>query len=193
VDLMSLGAHKFYGPKGVGALYVRSGTRLSPHLTGGSHEFGLRAGTPNVALIVGLAKALRITAQERDEHNQRYRALRDRIIQRVLAEVPDAKLTGDPAERLPNHASFVLAGVDGNALLAALDLAGFACSSGSACKTGDPEPSSVLLAMGLAPDLALGSLRVTVGRQTTEADIDAFCDSLPKLIARLRRAEVAPG
>jgi len=189
VDLMSLGAHKFYGPKGVGALYVRRGTRLLPAQTGGSHERGLRAGTPNVPLIMGLAAALEIVDEEREAHNGRFARHRDQILTEVVRTVPLARTTGHPTERLPNHASFVLHQVDGNQLLAALDLAGYAVSSGSACKTGDPEPSQVLLALGLSPAWALGSLRVTVGRTTSEAGVDGFLTALPPIVDRLRRAE----
>jgi cysteine desulfurase len=188
VDLLALGAHKFYGPKGVGALYVKNGLALLPWLTGGSQEHGLRAGTHNVPLIVGMAEALRLTSLERTQRNAHMAALRDRIIHGVLQRVPDAQLTGHPSERLPNHASFVMRGVDGNALLAALDLEGFACSSGSACKSGAPEPSEILLALGLPPELALGSLRVTVGRDTRPEDIERFLDVLPMTVDRLRRS-----
>ncbi len=188
VDLMSLGAHKFYGPKGVGALYVRQGTHLVPAQTGGSHERGLRAGTPNVPLIVGLAAALKIVDEEREAHNGRFTRHRDRILTEVVGAVPLARTTGHPTERLPNHASFVFHQVDGNQLLAALDLAGYAVSSGSACKTGDPEPSQVLLALGLPPSWALGSLRVTVGRTTSEPAVDGFLAALPPIVDRLRRA-----
>jgi cysteine desulfurase len=191
VDLLALGAHKFYGPKGVGALYVKDGLALLPWLTGGSQEHGLRAGTHNVPLIVGLAEALRLTSLERAQRNAHMVSLRDRIIHGVIERVPDAQLTGHPAERLPNHASFVMRGVDGNALLAALDLEGFACSSGSACKAGAPEPSEILLALGLPPVLALGSLRVTVGKDTRPDDVDRFLDVLPRVIARLRRSASA--
>lgn len=186
VDMLSLGAHKFYGPKGVGALYVRAGTELLPTLTGGSQEFGLRAGTHNVPLIVGMAEALRLVQQEGKERAARTLPLRDRLIQGVPGAVPQTQVTGHPTNRLPNHASFVFEGVDGNQLLAALDLAGFACSSGSACKTGDPEPSQVLLAMGLSPEWALGSLRVTLGRSTGSDDIERFLSLLPGLIQRFR-------
>jgi len=192
VDLLAVGAHKFYGPKGVGALFVKDGLALLPWLTGGSQEHGLRAGTHNVPLIVGLAEALRLTSRERDQRNAPMAALRDRIIRSVLDRVSDSQLTGHPTERLPNHASFVFRGVDGNALLAALDLEGFACSSGSACKSGAPEPSEILLAIGLPASLALGSLRVTVGRDTRSEDIDRFLDLLPQVIARLRRTASAP-
>lgn len=191
VDLLSIGAHKFYGPKGVGALYVRAGTALVPSQAGGSQEYGLRAGTHNVPLIVGMASALKVTRQLQDNaaaHNQQ---LRDRIIDKVLASVPDSKLTGHPVLRLPNHASFVFRGVNGNDLLAALDLEGFACSSGSACKTGEPEPSQVITAMGIPDDWSLGTLRVTVGRSNTDEQIDSFLETLPIVIERLRQRQLA--
>lgn len=186
VDMLSLGAHKFYGPKGVGALYVRAGTELVPTLTGGSQEFGLRAGTHNVPLIVGMAEALNLVQQEGKERTAHTLQLRDRLIHDVTGAIPQSQLTGHPTHRLPNHASFVFEGIDGNQLLAALDLAGFACSSGSACKTGDPEPSQVLLAMGLSREWALGSLRVTLGCDTQARDVDRFLAVLPELIQRLR-------
>ena len=186
VDYLALGAHKFYGPKGVGVLYVREGSPLLPVQTGGSHEHGLRAGTQNVPYIVGLAEALKLTAAERERHNARFCALRDRLIEGVLAGIPNSALTGHPGQRLPNHASFVFEGVDGNELLMHLDLAGIAASSGSACKTGDPEPSEVLLALGLSREWALGSLRVTVGRQTGEADVDRLVEVLPGLVRKVR-------
>jgi cysteine desulfurase len=189
VDMMSISAHKFYGPKGIGALYLRSGTKLMPIQTGGSQEFNLRAGTLNTPLIVGLAKALSIVVDEHEEHNQDARAQRDRLISAILSLIPDARLTGDPTHRLPNHASFVLRGVDSNQLLNALDLAGFGCSSGSACKTGISEPSQVLTAIGLPLAWALGSLRVTVGRSTTHKDIESFLNTLPSLVERLRIEE----
>jgi cysteine desulfurase len=188
VDLMSVGAHKFYGPKGVGALYVRSGVRPAAVQTGGGQEMGLRSGTHNVPLIIGMAEALRITVQERSAQAARFRHLREQVIAGVLQRVPESKVTGHPRERLPNHASFAFRGVDGNALLAALDIAGFGCSSGSACKTGDPEPSGVLTALGLPREWGLGSLRVTVGRATAQPDIDAFLEALPAIVQRIRSA-----
>lgn len=187
VDLLALGAHKFYGPKGVGALYRREGLDLLPWMTGGGQEHGLRAGTHNVPLIVGLAEALRLTALEREQRNAHMAPLRDRVIRGVLELIPEAALTGHPTERLPNHASFVIRGVEANALLAALDLEGFACSSGSACKSGAPEPSEILLAIGLPPALALSSLRVTVGKDTLLDEIDRFLDVLPRTVERVRR------
>lgn len=187
VDLMSLGGHKFYGPKGVGVLYVRKGTVLMPNQTGGSHENNLRAGTHNVPYIVGLAEALRLAVEEREERTNHVQPLRDHIIGNVLETIPDAQLTGHPQNRLPNHASFVFKDVDGNLLLQMLDSAGFACSSGSACKTGNPEPSEVITALGLSRDWALGSLRVTLGKDTTAEHVDSFLKALPSLIEKARK------
>jgi len=187
VDLMSLGAHKFYGPKGVGALYVRKGTPLLAAQTGGGQENGLRAGTSNIPYIVGMAEALYIAQQERESNTRGLLQLRDHLIGEVLETVPDSRLTGHPSKRLPNHASFAFKNVDGNALLMLLDVAGFACSSGSACKTGDPEPSEVLTALGLRKTWALGSLRVTLGKDTTVGQIEAFINTLPELIQRVRQ------
>ena len=187
VDMMSLGAHKFYGPKGVGALYVRKGTPLVSHLTGGGQEFNLRAGTQNVPYIVGFAEALRLTNEERPQRVTHVQPMRDRVIGSVLESIPDARLTGHMDSRLPHHASFAFKGVDGNLLLTLLDAAGFACSSGSACKTGNPEPSEVMNAIGLSRDWGLGSLRVTLGIQTTPADVDSFLNALPGLVQKARK------
>jgi len=186
VDLMSLGGHKFYGPKGVGALYVRKGTGLVPHLTGGGQEFGLRAGTQNIPYIVGFAEALRITAEERESRTAHVKPLRDQIIGHVLEEISDSQLTGHPENRLPNHASFVFKDVDGNLLLQMLDSAGFACSSGSACKTGNPEPSEVISSLGYSRDWALGSLRVTLGVDSTPEHVELFLKTLPGLVEKAR-------
>ncbi|NWG07323.1 MAG: cysteine desulfurase [Chloroflexi bacterium] len=190
VDMMSLGAHKFYGPKGVGALFVRKGTPLISHLTGGGQEFNLRAGTQNVPYIVGFAEALRLTVMERERRAAHVKPLRDRIIGAVLETIPDSRLTGDWESRLPHHASFVFKDVDGNLLLALLDAAGFACSSGSACKTGNPEPSEVMNAIGLSREWGLGSLRVTLGVQTTPADVDSFLKVLPGLVEKARKLKL---
>jgi cysteine desulfurase len=186
VDMMSLGAHKFYGPKGVGALFVRKGTPLLSHLTGGGQEFGLRAGTQNVPYIVGFAEALRLTNEERPARVMHVRPLQDRIIGSVLETIPDSRLTGHLESRLPHHASFAFKGVDGNLLLTLLDASGFACSSGSACKTGNPEPSEVMSAIGLSRDWGLGSFRVTLGMQTTAADVESFLGVLPALVQKAR-------
>jgi cysteine desulfurase len=189
VDMLSLGAHKFYGPKGVGVLYVRksAGFPLFPVQTGGGQEFGLRAGTHNIPYIVGLAEALKLAETERQERIQRLAPMRDHIIGHVLETIPDSQLTGHPKERLPNHASFVFRGVDGNALLMMLDMEGVACSSGSACKTGNPEPSEVLTAIGQVPEWALGSLRITLGSGVQPSDIERFLAVLPVVVARARQ------
>ena len=187
VDMMSLGAHKFYGPKGVGALYVRNGTPLISQQTGGGQEFNLRAGTQNVPYIVGFAEALRITHEEREQRVAHVKPLRDKIIGTILETISDSRLTGDMGSRLPHHASFAFKDVDGNLLLTLLDAAGFACSSGSACKTGNPEPSEVMNAIGVSREWGLGSLRITLGMQTTPADVDSFLNTLPGLIEKARK------
>lgn len=186
VDLMALGGHKFYGPKGVGALYVRKGTKLIPHLTGGGQEFGLRAGTQNVPYIVGFAEALRLTAEEREARTMHVKPLRNHIIGNVLETIPDSRLTGHPENRLPNHASFVFKDVDGNLLLQMLDSEGFACSSGSACKTGNPEPSEVITSLGYSRDWALGSLRITLGVDSTAEHVESFLKVLPGIVEKVR-------
>lgn len=186
VDLMSIGAHKFYGPKGVGALYVREGIPIVPIQTGGGQEFNLRAGTHNIPYIVGLAKAFELAQSDQEYRNINYSTIRDQLIKTILDSIPSTELTGHPVERLPNHASFVFRGVDGNTLLMMLDAAGFECSSGSACKTGSPEPSDVLLAMGISPEWALGSLRVTLGLQTSTEMVDDFIETLPNIVQRVR-------
>lgn len=186
VDLMSIGAHKFYGPKGVGALYIRQGTPIMPVQTGGGQERGLRAGTHNVPLIVGLAESLSLAQSSTEHRGLRYIDLRDRLINSILEMIPGTKLTGHPHKRLPNHASFVINGIDGNRLLMLLDIAGYACSSGSACKTGNPQPSEVLTAIGIEKSWALGSLRVTLGSETTIEIIETFPDVLASIVRRLR-------
>lgn len=190
VDLLSIGGHKVYGPKGVGALYCRLGTRLQSVSTGGSQERGLRAGTPSVPLIVGLAEALRLV-QEEIEARQDGAALRDRLLAHVPESGREIRVTGHPTQRLSNHASFVVRHVDGNHLVAALDREGFACSTGSACKTGDPEPSGVLTATGWARDWALGSIRVTLGRPTAQADVQRFLDVFPRVVEAVRALQPA--
>jgi cysteine desulfurase len=187
VDMLSLGGHKFYGPKGVGALYVREGTELIPIQTGGGQEHNLRAGTQNVPYIVGFAEALRLSADERGPRTAHVRPLRDHIVGAVLETIPEARLTGHPEKRLPNHASFVFKDVDGNLLLQLLDAEGFACSSGSACKTGNPEPSEVLMALGLSREWALGSLRVTLGINSTPEQVDLFLKILPTQVEKARK------
>ena len=188
VDLLALSAHKFYGPKGVGVLYVRSGIELLPALTGGGHERGQRPGTVNVAEVVGLATALKLAQERRESENARISVLRDQLVAGIIAQIGDVKLTGHPTRRLPNSASFAFKGVEGEALLMALDLEGICVSTGSACTTGEAEPSHVLTAMGLAREWALGSLRMTLGHLTTSEDITTVLDVLPKVVAQLRNA-----
>jgi cysteine desulfurase len=186
LDLISLGAHKFHGPKGVGALFLRKGLDPVPMQTGGSQEFGLRAATQNIPLIVGMARAFQLVQDEGPTRLAQLVPLRDRIIEGVLEGIPDSQLTGHPRERLPNHASFVFKGVDGNLLIQVLDASGFACSSGSACKMGDPKPSTTLTRLGYDPNWALGSLRVTLGKDSTLDDVDRFLGSLPRCIQQVR-------
>ncbi len=188
VDLLSLSGHKFYAPKGVGMLYVRQGTCLLPQQTGGGHEGNRRAGTENVPYIVGLATALNLAQDNRADENARLMTLRDRLIGGVLSAIPDAQLTGHPTQRLPGHTSFVLPGVDASALLMHLDMAGVCAASGSACNTGTPEPSPVLLAMGIDRQLALGALRLTLGRGNDSDDVDYVLEILPGIVERLRSA-----
>ena len=186
VDLLALSAHKFYGPKGVGLLYVRRGVRLLPVQTGGGQERGRRSGTENVPYIVGMARALEIAHAERESETRRLTALRDRLIDGLTAAIPDITLTGHPTQRLPGHASFLVAGAEAEGMLIALDLAGVAASSGSACATGAPTPSHVLTAMGYGPQEAMGALRLTLGRENTEADVDYVVAKLPEIVERIR-------
>ncbi len=189
VDLLSIAAHKFYGPKGVGALFVRRGARLSPQIVGGSQERYRRAGTENVAFAVGLATALERAEASRAtaaSHNAR---LRDLLI-RGIAAIPDSRLNGPSRQRLPNNVNVCLSGVESEALLLGLDAAGIAASSGSACTSASLEPSHVLLAMGIQPDLAAGSLRLTTGHGNTQAEIERTLKVLHALVPQLRRATV---
>lgn len=186
VDLMSLGAHKFYGPLGVGILYVKKETLLSPIQTGGTQERNMRAGTLNTPYIIGMSKALGLARKDLENNNKKLTAMRDQMIGRILEEIPHSKLTGHPTKRTPHIASFVFDGVDGNQLLMLLDVAGYACSSGSACMTGDPEPSDVILALGYPKNWAFGSLRVSIGRGTTPVEIQGFLEILPEKIEQSR-------
>jgi len=188
VDLLALSAHKFHGPKGVGLLYMRKGTRLGPVQTGGSQERGRRAGTENVPYIVGMARALELSAEDRAAEFARLLALRERLLAGILARIPDVELTGHRERRLPGHLSLIVRGVEAQSLLIALDLAGIAASSGSACASGAPTPSGVLRAMGYAPDEALGALRLTLGRSNSEADVDTVLEQLPEIVKRVRGA-----
>jgi cysteine desulfurase len=185
-DLVAISAHKLCGPKGVGALYVRRGTPLAPLITGGSHERGLRAGTENVAAIVGFAAAMELACAEAGAEGTRLGALRDRLEREVVAAVPGTLVNGVLASRVPNTSNMAFEGVDGESVVLGLDLAGVCASTGSACSTGEPEPSHVLLAMGLTPREAQGAVRLSLGRGTTGAGIDAAVRALVETIARLR-------
>ncbi|MCY4464306.1 MAG: cysteine desulfurase family protein [Chloroflexi bacterium] len=186
VDMLSLSAHKFYGPKGVGILYIREGIELASAITGGGHEHGQRAGTHNTAGIVGLAKALELAHDENAERSAHFSRLRNRLVAGVLQAVSGAELSGHPVQRLPSHASFVLPGIDANALLMHLDMWGISASSGSACKVGDPAPSEILLALGYSPEAAKCGLRLSVGTSTTTSDIDYVVDVLADASKKLR-------
>jgi cysteine desulfurase len=186
VDLLSFAAHKFYGPKGVGGLFVRRGVKLVPQLTGGGQERNRRSGTENVAGIVGMAKALEIAVAEMPTEIPRLQTLRDELINGVLAQIPDSRLNGHPTQRLPHNANFSFFGVEGEALLLQLDLHGIAASSGSACTSGSLEPSHVLLALGLSHEWALGSLRLTLGRFTTRQHLERVLAVLPSIVEKLR-------
>ncbi len=186
-DLLSMSAHKVYGPKGVGLLYRRIGVPLATQITGGDQEFGQRAGTENVASIVGLGKALELaySALENGE-SERVAAMRNRLIQGVL-DIPGTTLTGHPTQRLPNHTSFLFDGIEGEPLLLNLDMRGICGSGGAACTTGEVTPSHVLLAMGYSPKQARGALRLTLGRDNTEAEVDEVLAALPPLVESLRK------
>ncbi len=188
VDALSTSAHKFYGPKGVGFLYLRSGTPFLPVQTGGSHENNRRAGTENVPLIVGMAKAFEIVETERDQENARLRVLRDQLIGGILENVEGARLTGSRTQRLDSHASFVISGVEAEGVLIALDLAGVAASSGSACTSGAQRPSHVLEALGIPATDAVGGLRLTLGHSNTPEDIDYVLEKLPQIVAQIKGA-----
>jgi len=187
VDLMSLGAHKFHGPKGVGLLYIRNGTKILPTQTGGNQEGGRRAGTENVPYLVGLARALEIAQNERNANNTKLRENRAKLVKELLEQIPGAELTGHPEQRLPGHSSFVIPGAVGDEMVFALDLAGIAASTGSACTAGSPEPSHVLAALGYAPELARGALRLTLGRENTESETSQASRVIPATIAKLRK------
>mgnify|MGYP001104381319 CR=1 FL=1 len=186
VDLLSLSAHKFYGPKGIGVLYVRSGTPLWPIQTGGGHEHRRRAGTENIPYIVGLATALQIAQAEREREVARLMALRDSLIAGIETKISNVQLTGHRTQRLPGHASFIVRGVEAEGMLMALDLEGICASSGSACTSGAQEPSHVLTAMGVSFRDAVGHLRLTLGRSNTEKDVDRVLEVLPGIVERLR-------
>lgn len=186
VDMLSFSGHKFYGPKGAGVLYIRSGVRVGKIITGGHQERSMRGGTTNVPGIVGLAEAFRLANEEMAQNNAHVSAIRDRFIARVLREIPYVKLNGHPKDRLPNNANFSFRYIEGESLLFSLDLAGIAVSSGSACSSGSLEPSHVLLATGLPEGLAHGSIRFSFGKENTAEQIDIAVEKLKEIVVRLR-------
>lgn len=186
IDMLSLSAHKFHGPKGVGALYCRKGIRLPSYIMGGAQERGRRAGTENVAGIVGLGAAIQLATEQLEENRAKMTALRDRLMTGIQARISEVKLNGHPTNRLPNNVNFSFKYIEGESILLMLDMNGIAASSGSACTSGSLDPSHVLLALGLPHEIAHGSVRLTLGDETTEEDIDYTIDVLEKTVARLR-------
>lgn len=187
VDLLSLSAHKFYGPKGVGALYIRKGTRINRFLHGGDQEKGRRASTSNVSGIVGLAKAIALCKEKMAEEAKFQSSLRDVLIKGLTAQIEKSYLNGHPAMRLPNNVNVSLEYIEGEAMLLHLDMMGIAASTGSACTSSSLEPSHVLLAIGLPHELAHASLRFTLGRWTKESEVDYLIEVLPGIVDRLRK------
>ena len=190
VDLLSLSAHKFHGPKGAGALYVRKGVRLEPLLHGGAQERNRRAGTENLPGIVGLGKAIELACEDIEGKAQAVTELRDMLIAGILADIPQVRLNGDPVHRLPNNVNISVRFVEGEALLLRLDLAGIAASSGSACTSGSLDPSHVLLAIGLPHEIAHGSLRLSLSKRTTREEIEEVLRVLGEVVRKLR--EMSP-
>jgi len=190
IDLLSLSAHKFYGPKGVGALYIRKGTKITSFMHGGAQERGRRASTENVAGIVGLGKAIEIATNNIDAYNEKLLALRERTIDEIMKRVPFVRLNGHRQNRLPGNVNFSFEFIEGESLLLMLDMKGIAASSGSACTSGSLDPSHVLLAIGLPHEIAHGSLRLTFGEENTQQDVDYLLDVLPAIVERLR--EMSP-
>ena len=186
-DLVSLSAHKFHGPKGTGALYIRKGTRLDPLIHGGSQERGLRAGTENVPGIVGLGKAIETAEAEREENAARIRGLRKVLTDRILQNIPGARMNGHPENRLPGNCHFSFPGTESEALLLRLDLAGISASGGSACTSGSVEPSHVLQAIGLKDEMLHSSIRLTIGRETTLKEIEKTAQILTEIVEDLRK------
>lgn len=186
IDLLSLSGHKFYAPKGVGALYIRTGVRPLNLIDGGAQERNRRAGTENLPAIVGMGKAIELICAEMEEDGRRLTALRDKLIAGILEKIPESRLNGHPTRRLPGNVNVSIRYIEGEALLLSLDMAGIAASSGSACTSGSLDPSHVLLAIGLPHEIAHGSLRLSLGHETTEEEIDRVLEELPRIVERLR-------
>ena len=192
VDLLSLSGHKTHGPKGIGALFIRRGTRMQPLLHGGAQERSRRAGTENVAAAVGLARATELSLQDQAGESRRMADLRDRLEGGVMAALPGVLRNGHPTERLPHTTNLAFAGVEAESLILALDLAGIGASSGAACSSGSLEPSHVLAAMGLPPERVLSSVRFSLGRTTTREEIEHVLEVLPPIVERMRRVNARP-
>jgi len=190
IDLLTASSQKMYGPKGAGCLFVREGVKISPILHGGGHESGLRSSTVNIPAIVGFSEAVKICKKLMKTESQRITKLRDKLIKGVLVKIPDSHLNGHPAKRLPNNANFWFEFIEGESIIIQLDLLGVAASTGSACSSAKLEPSHILLAIGLKPQEAHGSLRLSLGRWTKESDINYVLKILPKIIKKLR--EISP-
>ncbi|MGB9175713.1 MAG: cysteine desulfurase NifS [Methanoregula sp.] len=190
IDLLSLSAHKFYGPKGIGALYIRKGTKIDNLIHGGGQERRRRAGTENIVGIVGLGKAIELATEDIESHNRKIRALRDRLMGGILAKIPNSRLNGHPEKRLPGNINISFEFIEGESMLLWLDDEGICASTGSACTSGSLEPSHVLLATGLPVEISHGSLRLTLGNVNTDADVDFVLEVLPKVVSRLR--EMSP-
>lgn len=187
VDLLTISGHKIYGPKGIGALYIRKGTRWRQVLFhGGAQERLRRAGTENVPGIIGLGEACRLAVEDMEKESKRLTDLQNKLIREVMSKIKHVRLTGHPTLRIPGHVSFCFEFIEGESMLLSLDMKGIAASSGSACTSGSLEPSHVLLAMGIPPEVAHGSIRITLGRDNTEADIDYFMEVMPPIVERLR-------
>jgi len=186
IDLLSMASHKFYGPKGVGALYIRKGVKIDPLIAGGAQERNRRAGTENVPGIVGMGKAIELAYEDLDETTNRLIILRDRLINRVFENIDYVRLNGHPTNRLPGNINFCFEFIEGESMLLSLDMEGIAASSGSACTSGSLEPSHVLLAIGLPHEIAHGSLRLTLGDFNTEEEVDYVADKLVEIVSRLR-------
>ncbi|WP_026894158.1 cysteine desulfurase NifS [Clostridiisalibacter paucivorans] len=187
IDLLSLSAHKFYGPKGVGALYIRSGVKLDNYIHGGAQERNRRAGTENIPYIVGLSKAMEMAYENLDDHNERLTRLRDKMINDIMNRISHVRLNGHPEKRLPGNVNVSIEYIEGEALLLSLDMVGIAASSGSACTSGSLDPSHVLLAMGLPHEIAHGSLRFSLGDFNDESDVEYVVDNLEEIVTRLRK------
>ena len=186
IDMLSLSAHKFHGPKGVGALYVKKGIVIPSLIHGGAQERNKRAGTENVSGIVGLGKAIELACDHLEENVERMTRLRDKLISGIEATIPEVILNGSRENRLPGNVNFSIKYIEGESILLMLDINGIAGSSGSACTSGSLDPSHVLLAMGMPHEIAHGSLRLSLGDDTTEEEVDYVLDVLPKVVARLR-------